>query len=95
MSVVVPAWMKRNQRANLERSVLRRELADLCHEQWSGWMRYLFQFGIQNEDGTFTMDADKVARWRRQMNTPYRDLTEPEQDSDRQEADKFLALMST
>jgi len=72
---------------------IREALADLCHEQWSGWERYLFRFGTLNDDGTFTMDADKVTRWMLQMVTPYEDLSELEQDSDRKEADKFLRLM--
>jgi len=70
------------------------KLANLCHEQWAGWMRYLFKFGTQNEDGTFTMDADKVARWRRQMETPYSGLSESEQNSDRKEAAKFIKIFN-
>lgn len=74
-------------------SELQREaLADLCHKQWSGWMHYLFRFGTQNEDGTFTMDADKVTRWRRQMETSFSELSPVEQNSDRKEADKFLVV---
>lgn len=65
-------------------------LAALAHEQWSGWMHYLFRFGVENPDGTFTMDADKVARWRRQMSTVYADLPESEKTSDRTEAQKVL-----
>jgi hypothetical protein len=68
---------------------IREDLADLCHEQWSGWMRYLFRFGIQNDDGTFTIGADQVTRWQRQMQTCYADLSESEKESDRKEADKF------
>lgn len=67
-------------------------LALLCHDQWSGWMKYLFRFGTLNDDGTFTMDADKVTRWKRQMETAYSDLSESEQESDRTEARKFLAI---
>ncbi len=69
---------------------LREELAELAHEQWSGWMKYLFSKGTQNEDGTWTMPAGAVERWTRQRNTPYDDLSDDEQNSDRNEADKFL-----
>ncbi len=72
---------------------IREDVAGLCHEQWSGWMRYLFRFGTQNDNGTFTMDADKVARWTRQMETSYADLSGPEQESDRKEADKFYRVI--
>lgn len=75
-------------------SRLREAIADVGHEQWSGWMRWLFQFGTQNENGTFTMTADKVARWRRQMETPFNRLSPTEQDTDRNEADKFLRVFA-
>lgn len=45
--------------------MFREILAAQCHRQWSKWMRHLFQCGTQNEDGTFTIDADKATRWRR------------------------------
>ena len=36
---------------------LRGKLAELCYEQWPEWMQYLFEFGVFNTDGTFTIDA--------------------------------------
>jgi hypothetical protein len=70
--------------------ILIEALAALSHDQWSGWMKHLFQFGTQNEDGTFMMDADRVERWRRQMDTPYADLSDGEKESDRKEARRML-----
>jgi len=68
-------------------------LAELCHEQWSGWMAYLFSKGTFNiRDGTWIMPAWAVKRWMKQMETPYAKLSKDEQDSDRKEAEKFLAL---
>lgn len=72
---------------------LREILANLCHQQWSGWMDYLFGKGIFNEDGSWTMPVEFVERWWRQAQTPYSELSEGEQDSDRAEADKFLRVM--
>lgn len=39
------------------------------------------------------MPAAYVARWKRQVETPYAALSDGEQESDRVEADKFLALI--
>ena len=72
---------------------LREELAELQHDIWSGWMHYLFSKGTQNEDGTWTMPAWAVERWRRQAATPYSNLSEPEKNSDREIADKVLRMM--
>jgi len=72
---------------------LRERLADLCHRQWSGWMEYLFSKGTFNDDGTWTMPAWAVKRWTAQMVATYEDLSPEEQNSDRKEADRFLALL--
>ncbi len=72
---------------------LKEKLANLAHEQWSGWMEYLFSKGEFNKDGTWTMPIWAVERWSQQMKTPYSELSKSEQDSDRSEADKFLAVM--
>lgn len=66
------------------------QLADLEHERWSGWMRYMFSKGTKNPDGTWTMPAWAVGRWERQASTPYADLSEQEKESDRVEARKGL-----
>lgn len=72
----------------------REQLAAYSHGAWAGWMRYMFSKGTHNDDGTWTMPADCVARWSRQMNTEYADLPENEKPSDRAEADKMLRIMA-
>ena len=72
---------------------LREKLAELAHEQWSGWMKYLF---AQMEQGKYCllMPGWAEERWKRQMRTPYAELSEQEKESDRKEADRVLALLS-
>jgi hypothetical protein len=73
---------------------VREALAAYAHEAWAGWMRYLFEHGQFNEyNGTFIINADKVDRWYRQMDTPYVALSEAEKESDRDEADKMIAIV--
>jgi hypothetical protein len=72
---------------------VREQLADYAHEAWSGWMRYLFEKSQTNPDGSVTIPATLVARWQRQMNSPYGSLPENEKESDRAEADKMLAIV--
>lgn len=74
------------------------KLADLCHKQWSGWMGYLFR-KCYNETGQFDKETGNIIipewavnRWKRQMNTEYKDLPEEQKDSDRREAEKFIKL---
>ncbi len=83
-------------------SKLQEQLAELAHDQWSGWMEYLFDKCIdykpgkvQAEEGAVVIPKWAVERWVRQAGTKYCDLSSLEQDSDRAEADKFLAVFRT
>ena len=73
----------------------REALAAYAHEAWSGWMRYLFnaQRGTAHGNGEWTIHAGSAGRWRMQMNTLYASLPESEKQSDREEADKMLAIL--
>jgi len=76
------------------KSDIRERLAALAHDQWSGWMKYLFKKCQMNDDGTVTIPAWAVERWSRQMLTGYKDLPEDEKESDRKEADRYLMIIN-
>lgn len=67
--------------------------ANLCHEQWIGWMKYLFGKCIKI-NGDLLIPAESVKRWKRQIDTAYSALPEIEKESDRVEARKFILLLS-
>lgn len=71
---------------------MREKLAELAHEQWSGWMKYLFK-QCTHPHGLCVIPDWAEEGWQRQMNTAYHDLSQEEKDSDRTEADKFLAVL--
>lgn len=80
---------------------MRETLAALCHEQWSGWMDYLFSKSIpykpgevQAKEGAVIIPKWAVDRWKKQAWVSYNMLSEQEQNSDRTEADKFLAVFN-
>ena len=68
-------------------------IASECHDQWSGWMNYLFSCSTENENGSVTIPVEKVLRWQRQRVLEYRELPEEEKESDRVQAEKFLYLI--
>lgn len=72
---------------------LREQLAALAHEQWTGWMRYLFNKCRLTDMGDVVIPKSSALHWQRQMGTPYADLSETEKDSDRDEADRVLAVL--
>ena len=67
-------------------------IAELCHKQWSEWMKYVFGCCPYREDGTVAIPKWAVDRWKRQMETNYEDLPLEEKESDRKEADKFIKV---
>ena len=69
------------------------ELADAQHAIWSHWMVYLFQVSRRNDDGSVTIPAEKVERWKRQMATDYADLSDREKNSDRNFARDILNVL--
>jgi len=73
---------------------LRELLSALMHDIWSTWMRHQLSVSTPHPDGSITIPADKVARWMRQMRTSYLELDEAEKESDRQQADKIIAVLT-
>lgn len=68
-------------------------IAAVQHDIWAHWMRYLFSVCAANEDGTVTIPAEKVERWKRQMEIPYAELTPAEQRSDQEQAEKVIRIV--
>jgi len=74
--------------------MVRDKLADYAHQAWSGWMEYLFEKSILNQDGTVTIPAWAVKRWKRQAGTLYAELPDNEKKSDKKEADCMLQIVN-
>ena len=82
---------------------LREKLAELSHEIWSRWMEYLFSkcenvpakdiYMTSDNWPVFIIPDSLVKRWNEQIYTKYKDLTEKEKDTDREQADKILKVL--
>ena len=59
------------------------ELAELEHKQWAHWTEYMLN-NLTDED---------IKRWKRQIETPYSELSEKEKDGDREWAEKVLKII--
>jgi len=73
---------------------LRERLAAIQHEIWISWMKHLFSVCIPKADGSYSIPVEKAEHWKRQINTPYQNLTEKEKESDREQADKVLDILN-
>jgi len=79
---------------------LREDVADIQHQIWAHWMKYLFsrcklthQSPDVDKKGTAVISAEDATRWKRQMETSYEQLSDKEKESDREQADKVLAVL--
>ncbi len=77
-------------RDDTELSSMLERNAEIAHNQWAGWMKYLFSKSTKNDDGTVTIPRWAVDRWTRQAHTLYENLSEEEKVSDRAEAKKYI-----
>lgn len=60
-------------------------LAELEHDQWAHWTRYMLD----------NMSPDNVRRWRTQIKTLYSELSDQEKEHDRVWARKALTIMES
>jgi hypothetical protein len=67
-----------------EQSATKEKLAALEHDQWAHWTKYMLS----------NLTPENIARWKKQIDTPYADLSEKEKDSDREWAEKAIKLMN-
>lgn len=66
------------------------ELADIEHERWAHWQRYVHGKCELRSDGALVIPSDLVTQWERQIATPYVQLSEKEKKSDREQVRKYL-----
>lgn len=69
-------------------------LADLEHERWAHWQRYMHSKGVRQPDGSLLLPADLVKHWEQQCSTRYSSLSEAEKDSDREQVQRYLPLLA-
>ena len=63
----------------------REKLAALEHDQWAHWTKYMLD----------NLTPENIARWKKQVKTPYAALSEKEKDSDRIWADKVIKIVES
>jgi hypothetical protein len=73
---------------------LMEKLADVEHERWSHWQRYMHSKCQRASDGSLVIPAHLVDRWESQMNTPYSALSEQEKESDREQVRRYLPIIA-
>lgn len=65
-------------------------LADIEHQRWASWQKYLHEKLKVCLDGNYYLHKDWRNRWFKQIITPYKDLSEREKESDRKEVRRYM-----
>ena len=68
-------------------------LADIEHERWSHWQRYMHGKCEKQGDGSLRIPRELALRWERQSKTPYSELGESERESDREQVRLYLPVI--
>lgn len=75
------------------REALVDRLAAIEHERWSHWQRYMHSKATRQADGALLLPPDLVARWEKQIETPYAKLPADEQESDKEQVERYLPII--
>lgn len=70
------------------------KLADLEHQRWSHWQKYLHSRLTKLDCGSLIMSPKYVRYLERLIDTPYSELSEREKESDREEVRKYWNIIS-
>ena len=69
------------------------QLAEKEHASWARWMHHLYTKCYETYDGCYVIPVELVDRWRKQINTPYAELSEQEKQSDRDEVAHIMPII--
>lgn len=77
------------------------KLADIEHTRWACWQRYMFNKCELQDSGrgvgkpyNLVIPSKLVEHWAQQINTDYKNLTEQEKDSDREQVMRYWSLIN-
>lgn len=73
---------------------LKEQLADIEHQRWADWQKWCHEVLRRELPLDFHPRLGKVLeRWDKQIATPYKDLSEKEKQSDRDQVDRYFPLI--
>ena len=75
------------------RAALVNKLAAIEHERWAHWQRYMHGKASRQDDGALVIPAELVARWEKQIETPYANLSAADQESDKEQVERYLPII--
>lgn len=72
------------------------KLADIEHQRWADWQQYLFsKCSLAENECDLVIPIELVKRWQKQIETDYKNLSEKEKDSDREQVMRYWPIISS
>lgn len=69
------------------------KLADIEHQRWADWQKYLHSKCIKDENGNLIIPAKYVGNLEYKIATLYSDLSESDKESDREQVKRYWDLV--
>jgi len=76
-----------------EQIELMEKLAHHEHARWSDWQKYVHSLCIKDDGGNLIIARSMRDHWERQIKIEYKDLSEVEKDSDREQVIRYWNLI--
>ena len=70
-------------------------LAEIEHERWGSWQKYMHSLCKPTDDGELIIPANRVKHWERQIATSYSELSDHEKEMDRDQVRKYWHLIES
>jgi hypothetical protein len=80
------------QTSNLDTDELKEKLAEIEHERWADWQKWMHS-KLHKFPNQIILIRSDYEHWERQIATQYKDLSEPEKNSDREQVDRYWPLI--
>jgi len=74
-------------------SELFEKLAEIEHDRWSSWQKYMHSLCVKSDTGQMIIPRDRWDHWEQQIVTQYSDLSEHEKEMDRDQVRKYWHLI--
>ena len=76
-----------------EQIELMEKLAHHEHARWSDWQKYVHKLCVEDDGQNLVIVRTMKEHWERQIKTDYKDLSDTEKDSDREQVMRYWPLI--
>jgi len=89
-------YMNENETKQAKMRELLEKFAEIEHNRWAKWQKYVHSKMIADGNDEYALlPLELYHRWERQISTEYKDLSEQEKESDREQVYPYIKYIET